>query len=270
MVWVHPQSLSVEKNIEPARWISEGRRSWGSGSSESDGAPRVASLIPDVFERYVRVLHPVYLNSSRGEEPERIRWAALAERNGKTVHSLMQFNCIDGLPILGGRPGNRGPESRPGTLEENSFSDLVELLSQHTATGDSCWYCLWDGFGTLQTGSSIALGVGGMRRTNDAELLAESDYGEAPRVKTSHREYILFSGDLDAGSGFLEFPMGQSPNIWWPDDRAWCVASSIDLQSTYVGGSAECIEAILDHPGLEAFLVNAGDRVDFGSDVINC
>ena len=64
--------------------------------------------------------------------------------------------------------------------------------------------------------------------------------------------------------------MGQSPNIWWPDDRAWCVATEIDLQSTYVGGPVACIRAILDNPNLEAYPVNPEDRADFGSDTINC
>jgi hypothetical protein len=26
------------------------------------------------------------------------------------------------------------------------------------------------------------------------------------------------------------------PNPWWPEDRAWCVATEIDLPYTYVGG----------------------------------
>ena len=27
------------------------------------------------------------------------------------------------------------------------------------------------------------------------------------------------------------------PNLWWPADRAWRVASDIDLPSTYLGGT---------------------------------
>ena len=41
---------------------------------------------------------------------------------------------------------------------------------------------------------------------------------------------------------------GHSPNIWWPEDHAWCVATDIDLFDTYVGGSRECIKAILSDP----------------------
>jgi len=89
-------------------------------------------------------------------------------------------------------------------------------------------------------------------------------------VKTDGREYILFSGKLNAADAFIKYPDNQSLNIWWPDDRKWCVATEIDFRSTYVGGSAACIKAILNHPVLESFLVNPEDRVDFGSDTINC
>ena len=45
---------------------------------------------------------------------------------------------------------------------------------------------------------------------------------------------------------------GHSPNLWWPDDRAWCVATEIDLAWTYVGGPAALISDALANPGLEA------------------
>ena len=43
-----------------------------------------------------------------------------------------------------------------------------------------------------------------------------------------------------------------SPNLWWPDDRAWCVATEIDLAWTYVGGSGALISDVLASPSLEA------------------
>jgi hypothetical protein len=39
---------------------------------------------------------------------------------------------------------------------------------------------------------------------------------------------------------------------WWPDDRAWCVATEIDLGWTYVGGSAALISDVVANPRLEA------------------
>ncbi|MBF6301547.1 hypothetical protein IU459_29005 [Nocardia amamiensis] len=54
-----------------------------------------------------------------------------------------------------------------------------------------------------------------------------------------------------ASEEYFFFP--QSPNIFWPDDRAWCVATDIDLDWTYVGGSEELVRSIVAEPRFEAF-----------------
>jgi hypothetical protein len=61
----------------------------------------------------------------------------------------------------------------------------------------------------------------------------------------------------------------QSPNLFWPADKAWCVATEIDLDSTYVGGSAALIAAILSDERLEAFPADVTDDITAGSDEIN-
>ena len=80
------------------------------------------------------------------------------------------------------------------------------------------------------------------------------------------------AGPIDAIMAFIlrdgHF-WGQSPSIWWPEDRAWCVATDIDLFDTYVGGSEECIEAVLNNPDLEALLTTLDARLDLGGDTIN-
>ena len=58
-------------------------------------------------------------------------------------------------------------------------------------------------------------------------------------------------------------------HIWWPEDRAWCVATDIDLCDTYVGGSRECIEAVLSSPKLEALPTTLDAALHLGSDTIN-
>jgi hypothetical protein len=75
---------------------------------------------------------------------------------------------------------------------------------------------------------------------------------------------LLLRGPIDAIPSF-----GQSPNIWWPDDHSWCVATEIDLDSTYVGGTEGCINRIMTDPGLESFPAQLEDRVDLGADELN-
>ena len=61
----------------------------------------------------------------------------------------------------------------------------------------------------------------------------------------------------------------QSANLWWPDDRAWCVAAEIDLNTTYIGCGDACREAILDESVLEALAIDPVSGIDWKSDPVN-
>jgi hypothetical protein len=54
----------------------------------------------------------------------------------------------------------------------------------------------------------------------------------------------------------------QTANLWWPADRAWCVASEIDLAWTYVGGPAGLIERILGDERIEAIPAEPADPLN--------
>jgi hypothetical protein len=89
----------------------------------------------------------------------------------------------------------------------------------------------------------------------------------ARRLDVPGRDYLLFSGPLDTAT-----VMGwqaddgrfwpQSPNLFWPDDLAWCVGSEVDLRSTVVGGTARLIDSLIDDGELEAWRVRPDDWVD--------
>jgi hypothetical protein len=51
------------------------------------------------------------------------------------------------------------------------------------------------------------------------------------------------------------------PPARWPADRAWCVASEIDLQWTYVGGPRGLIDAVLADGRIEALPAAPDDPV---------
>jgi hypothetical protein len=80
-------------------------------------------------------------------------------------------------------------------------------------------------------------------------------------VELPNRSYGLFEGAL-AGVTSIDIAhrrRGQPPNLWWPSDRSWIVASDIDLQWTYVAGSTQLIEALLGEPKLEVLVVEPND-----------
>jgi hypothetical protein len=134
-----------------------------------------------------------------------------------------------------------GQRTLEGTLARVVSKGLLPILTEETTTPQLCWFCLWDGFGDIN----------------------QRHYEGVPRMETPGSTYLLL-GPLDAIPLF-----GQTPNIIWPDDRAWCLTTEIDLDSTYVGGSKECIDRILLDPALAAFSAHPADRVDVGADDIN-
>ena len=91
----------------------------------------------------------------------------------------------------------------------------------------------------------------------------------SPEGGEAFRSYYLFRGSIAAASTLDFNGQYQSPNLWWPDDRGWCVATEIDGYSTYVGGSGRCIEAVLGDQRLEALPSSVHNRFDLWSDRMN-
>lgn len=149
-----------------------------------------------------------------------------------------------------------------GDLTDDRLAALVAVLAGHTSTPDDCFFGLWDGFGEIHGGEAVAVisaSTDGRHRPQprpapafDAEVLA------SPRVSIPARDYLLFRGPLaHAGQwGAPELLPGwpnriNSPNLMWPADRAWFVATEIDEWWTGVGGSAGLVEDLLRAPGLD-------------------
>jgi hypothetical protein len=205
----------------------------------------VGALVPDAFESYARVLHPAYRRV--GDREEAVTWAAVASWTGRVTHPLMQFERIAGLGTDPNAQPDWGRRHEPGDLPTEVGEPLVRVLAEFTTTPEVCWFCLWDGFGGL-------------------DLIPGFD--ELSRVSGPGRRYLLFRV-MTAGTDDPDLGWPENPQLWWPDDRAWCVATDIDLDSTYVGASRECVARLLAEPGLEVVPARIDDRVDGGADTIN-
>jgi hypothetical protein len=188
--------------------------------------------VPTGFAAYARITH--------SPDPEsRLTWTAVAAATGRIAHPLMEWHRIT-TPASSGDRAWDSSRGRPleGAPSDDELRALVAVLRGFTRTPERCWFCSWTGFGgTTERGA---------------------------RVVSADREYFLSSGPIDEAMSF-EHP----PNLWWPADRTWCVATEIDLLATYVGGSRSCIQAVFDAHALETFPVSAEDRVDADADTIN-
>ena len=235
-----PDGLEFSEDVSEARWVEESLSDFGT----------LRALLPGGFRAYARVFHPAYLNDD-AEQP--VRWSTVASWTGRTVHPLMQFQRVAGLPE-GPHVNDPDPpwglHPTVGSIPEAECRTLVETLRGFTTTPDICYFCLWEGWGNI-----------------DTRL-----YKDSARVRAPGRDYLLFRGPIDAIMAFITrdgHSWGFSPNIWWPKDRSWCVATDIDLCHTCIGGSRECIEAILSHPDLETLPTALDASTYLISDTIN-
>ncbi|MFF8990397.1 hypothetical protein ACF09H_10715 [Streptomyces sp. NPDC014983] len=197
----------------------------------------VAGVCAPGFDAYVRILHPAGL----GERP--VRWSTVAAAHGTRVTPGTRW-----YDVVGKGPDylNAAEYGMPGVWDEHPWEGptppavaeaLIPVLARHTTTAERCWFGLWNGYG---------------RR----------DLGWLPTFSTPGREEVLLSGALaDAVSPVALDEFAELPDLWWPEDHAWCLGGDVDLTSTYVGGSVRLVAGLLAAPDLETYPVGPDDTV---------
>jgi hypothetical protein len=229
--------LDPSPDTSAADWVVAGLR----GFAES-----VLSIVPAGFPAYVRIFHPA--KRRYGDQLANVRWSEIAAANSRQYHAAMQLTSLAGSfeSYTDGQLGVFEAAPEIGSLPIELTEPLSMLLAEHTRTPDKAWFAFWEGFG----------GIPG-------EIAA------APRFETAGRKYHLLTGSVAAARDGATEPWQQSANLWWAGDRAWCVATEIDLDTTYVGCNERTAAAIVGHAGLEALKVDPTSGVAFDSDERN-
>lgn len=233
--------LSVTDDVSAGAWIAPRLRG-------DFGA--VTLQVPSGYGAYARICHPA--TNTRGEP---VSWSEVARDTGRTAHALMQWHALVGSPDPLNFIGSlwQGEDPERGDLAPDALELLCALLGEHTAEAAHCFFGLWSGWGWLHRQPALSAN----------ELL-----------KLPGRDYLLLCGPLSAAMqiGDAQAVIGfepKSPNLFWPADHAWCVASEIDFDSTLVGGTTELIRAILTAPGLDAWPVGPDDSLAYDADRVN-
>ncbi|WFR66198.1 hypothetical protein P9139_14540 [Curtobacterium flaccumfaciens] len=168
-----------------------------------------------------------------------------------------------------------------GWFDPAQLAALTEHLAVATTSPLDVVAAIWEGWGDLNGGSTLAVGWqgGSPNATERAELreygarmAAEHRVQQAalraslagPRLHLPHRAYIVLGMALpeladpswmgDARVG-MYLDVGHTPQLLWPEDHAWVVATEIDTDSTIVAGSQQLIASVLADRRLEAFEV---------------
>lgn len=259
----HPSGLTFMLDISAARWVEQGL---------GQDFAHVKALIPRGFARYARLFHP-----ARNQHGEPVRWAEVAAWSGRTVHPLMAFERISNPSRgygAGASPWNEDPCE--GSLDSDDAIALAEFLANFTDTPQQCFFAVWEGYGQFTPGASVMLcsfsESGAEPEVPVPEpqvLLPPAEVLTAERLTGVGRDYVLYAGPLSVVTSFFVNFWHDSPNIWWPEDRKWCVATDIDLNSTYVGGSEACIEALVNDARFEVLATTLDAPVHLEADTLN-
>jgi hypothetical protein len=235
----------------------------------------VGQCIPAVFDAYARVLHPPHTAAGASSS-----WAQVCGAAGTTAHPLMQWRAISRTHDVAGDGGAdarrriwSGSPPDIGNLPAEPLAALLDVLGE--PTGDQrCVFALWEGLGWVD-----GRGAWFRRIAADGTVLEEGESPSAfplevldgPRLSLPGRNHLLFTGRLGAAAE-LGDPRGrwpQSPNLFWPVDRSWCVATEVDFDSTLVGGPHRLVDAVLACPALEAWPVAPQDSLACDADTVN-
>lgn len=226
-------------------------------------------------------------------------WARLAKEVGADMHPLVQWPSMVGdrdhfdLPT-----GARVSPPPDGGLAPRLLAALVTHGRDCTVTPDDVVAAFWNGW-SLSDGAvrySVDVNDDG---DGDDDGDPDDDPFEAhlraidPTVRRAIRngpflsypaggfgvEYALFQTSLDelsdpawvyrAGIGWADGWEGILPQLIWPEDHTWVIASEIDFSFTIVGGTRALVDAVLDDDRFEAYEVSAGDDLTRDGDTIN-
>lgn len=210
--------------------------------SQGDWLLRYSAIEPLVVQSYVSAGFPAYarvLNPANGFDGAAVRWSKIAQEIGVELTAETQWSDLaaefqdeDELINLD------APDWSPDPAVARA---LTSVLRSHTGSAQDCYFLIWEGYASV---SDYVFGL------------------DAPKVAVSqHRSLFLLNGSLqDACEPFIEND-GRLPNWWWPATQEWCVGNDIYARSSFVGGSQECIDAVLSQPELEALPISPYSRV---------
>lgn len=173
-------------------------------------------------------------------------------------------------------------ERADGYLPDDELASLCDVLARHTATPEQCFFGLWDGYGDIYGGDSVAFlttFTGSPRWPGPIFSRPKPPAPpppafppsvlNGPRLSLPNRDFLLFTGPLAQAGDWGAIGYGpaiprdlNSPNLAWPADHSWFFATEIDGEWTGVGGSAAMIDELVQDDRLEVVRThrdNSGD-----------
>lgn len=237
--------------------------------------------VPKGFQAYARIFHPASDLAGRA-----VSWAKVAKACGTTPHPEMQWHAILGLRNADElrssyRPGDgsgvnwAGSDPPIGGMDLETLDALCEVLASHAADVTHCFFGLctihsWlDSFSAEESPSLLELPWDRNHIVLSGPLSAidqiEYDWSNSLQMTFA----VKGSKGLPPKQDPSEFLKREAPNLIWPKDRSWFVASEVDFDSTLVGGNAALIDGIIESSKLEAWRIRPTDSLADDADKVN-
>lgn len=216
--------VEIPATAAAATWIARARR--GEGGT-------VGALVPNVYESFLRVRAP----------------------SGEVVDWWARYRDLFGI--------------------------VASIGERHTTSADRAWFAVWEGHGFTNATTHVAWPDPApdepTRRARAAARarLREEDHrrhaaterslSRVPRFELPHRTYYLIRGPVSAVTRLAEPGAPETwrhPDLFWPDDRSWFVATDVDIWSLYVGGDPAFISAIGASVPTESAIVALDTRIE--------
>ena len=235
---------------QPASWLLERVNIWQD--------EWVTGMVGAGFEAYARLFHPPTGDTLRS-------WGEVAAANGRRMHPSAEWEQISapGPYRPEDRRRSRGGQDAPeiGELDAGSLRALCDILARHTSTADECYFALWEGHGMLHgwtpTVRAYRLGSG---PPPPAPAEWQLDLSGPRFPMPARNDFYLFEGDVHDAVRIGYWANENAfhaitPQFMWPADHVWCVATEIDDDSTFIGGTQALVEELCASTEIEVLQI---------------
>lgn len=192
--------------------------------SRDNCAGSIGFYVPSGFPCYVRILHPAQ-NAGDGSYDD-VTWQEIAQASGRELTPLSTSDDIwapeevTGLHVT----------SPLGWLSERQCAALAAILAGQTTTPSECTFLFHGSWSSKPSGEGVTT------------------------IQLPESHYVVVRGACSQTCGFEV-----GPSMWWPADGAWFAVTIIDMDYSLVGCSRTAMQAIVDHPAIEARPVSRND-----------